>query len=1105
MPKRALQERGAAAILLASLVLATTPIVAQPSPAPVREGVLSGPASTAPQVSVRAPENAAVGEVIVQLERDAFVADGITRVAVNVELRNRKGELLTEAATVTIESTARVLLPGAQTDETGPAALDRDKITPGVQLRVEGGRATFWLLAPATPQDVKLRVTAGEATAEGLVTFNPELREMLAVGLVEGIISLKRKGPDTIQPVRTNDGFEQELRGWSQRFSDDKGGYGVRAALFLKGKIKGDALLTLAYDSDKYETDARKRLLTDVRPDEYYPVYGDSSIKGYDAVSASKLYVRIDKNKHYLLYGDFQTSANFTPLTGGRLVAPLRLRDLGQYSRTLTGVRGHVENERGFASGFATRDTLKQVVEEYASNGTSGPYAVRNNSAIAGTDKVEIITRDRNNPSIVLAVEPLVRLTDYVFEPFSGRILLNRSVPSRDANGNPLSIRITYEVDQGGEAFWLFGVDGQLKLGPQAELGGALIEDRNTLSPYRLGSVNTGLRFGENTQLVAEFARSEGRYNTGVGVDINLTPGLNSVVGDASGNAARVALEHKGEKTDIRASFGRSDKTFDNPAASFNGGRGDAGVRAAHKLTDTVTLFGEAVRSEDRVADGERTGAQLGAAFKLTEKLTVDVAVKRMEENGKPVSPGATVPPNPSSGTGTAGSPLTPSGGFFGTGADAINPNTGTAILSPTTGAANTGAGTPLDATTLQLGAQYKATERTTLAGEVEHDIEGDNKRRVALGLGYRIAERTRLYGKYETQQGLASIYSLDPADRSTTFVFGADTTYAPGAQFYSEYRLRDALNDSLTARDAQLASGLRNTWSVSPGVTWVTGAEYLKVLDGGGQQAYSLVGGLDYTADPLWKGLARLEWRRLEDDLRTPTFNEAQDSYLSTLSAARKLSRDWTLLARNYLLYTDLAVGNRVQDRVQVGFAWRPTDTNRFNALAKYEYRYERDTSGQPTAAVGTLALPVKRDVHIVSTHADYHPSRPWWMTGRFAAKTVNELIYAGAEDRYTAYLLSGRVVYDITENWDLGVLAAGLFSPQGRSRQTAYGLEVGYLLKTNLWLSVGFNVTGFSDRDLTAAEYTNQGAFIRLRFKFDENLFRGKDREINRALDRQ
>jgi len=63
---------------------------------------------------------------------------------------------------------------------------------------------------------------------------------------------------------------------------------------------------------------------------------------------------------------------------------------------------------------------------------------------------------------------------------------------------------------------------------------------------------------------------------------------------------------------------------------------------------------------------------------------------------------------------------------------------------------------------------------------------------------------------------------------------------------------------------------------------------------------------------------------------------------------------------------------------------------------------------------------------------------------------------------------------------------------------------VEAGYLLKTNLWLSLGVNFTGFSDRDLTAGEYTAQGVFLRLRFKFDERLLAGGDPDISRALGR-
>jgi hypothetical protein len=1102
--------------LLLAVGLPLAALAQTPAPMPLRDGIVvearAGHAGSAPVAL--APASAAVADVMVQLARSVFVADGVTRVPVRVELRDARGQRLSGRVPVTIESGARVLLDGAATDETGPGALDADRVTPGVQFEAVDGRATFWLLAPPSAQDVRLRVTAGAATAEGVVRFDAELREMLAVGLVEGVISLSRKRPGDIQPVRLEDGFEEELRSWSSRFSDDRGRAGVRGALFLKGRIRGDALLTLAYDSERDER--RNRLLTDVRPDEYYPVYGDASIKGDEAPSASKLYVRIDKDRHFLLYGDFQTAATFVPASGGRLLAPVRQRDLGQYSRTLTGVQGRYEIGArpgepgiGVVNLFATRDTLKQVVEEYAANGTSGPFAVRNNSAVAGSEKVELITRDRNNRAVILAVEPLGRLTDYVFEPFSGRILLNRPVPSLDPQGHPVSIRITYEVDQGGDAFWLFGADAQVRLGSAVEVGGSAVEDRNDLAPYRLLSANLGVDLGQRTRITAEVARTEGRYNTGSGVDTNLTPGLATQSGDAAGNAYRLAIDHAGEKTRLRLYAGRSDREFDNPAASFNGGRGDAGVRASHQLGEAVTVFGEAVRSEDRVADGSRTGLQAGVAVKLSERLTVDAALKRMEEDGNPVSASAAIPGNPSSNVGTPNAPLTPSGGFFGTGADAINPDTGTTLLAPTTGTASAGAGRELDATTLQLGAQYQLNPRVRLSGEVEHDITGDDKRRLALGAGYQLAERSRLYARWEAQQGLASIYSLNPADKSSTFVFGADTTYAPGAQFYSEYRLRDALGDAQGAayegRQAHLANGLRNTWQTAPGLRFVTGAEHLRVLDGGGQQALALVGGVDYTAHPLWKAGTRLEYRRLQDDRRTPTVNEAQDSWLSTIALARKLHRDWTLLVRNYaLLSTFDASGDRLQDRFQVGVAYRDTDTNRVNALGKVEFKLETDDSALPAAVVGTPAGASRREVVIVSTHADWHPSRPWWLTGRVAAKSVAETFSGQAVPRYSAYLLSGRVGYDVTERWDLGVLAAGLFSPQGNARQTALGVEVGYLVKTNLWLSGGFNVTGFSDRDLTGSEYTQQGAFIRLRFKFDEDLFRGREPATNRALDR-
>ncbi len=81
---------------------------------------------------------------------------------------------------------------------------------------------------------------------------------------------------------------------------------------------------------------------------------------------------------------------------------------------------------------------------------------------------------------------------------------------------------------------------------------------------------------------------------------------------------------------------------------------------------------------------------------------------------------------------------------------------------------------------------------------------------------------------------------------------------------------------------------------------------------------------------------------------------------------------------------------------------------------------------------------------------------------------------------------------------------MASVLYSPKGNSTQHALGVEAGYQVQDNLWLSAGYNWRGFRDHDLSGSDYTNQGFYIRVRFKFDENLFAGSDKVRNLSLDR-
>lgn len=1034
--------------------------------------------------------NASASHLVVEVARNGVPADGQTAVPVTVRVMGADGKPLAGTVYATLETTGgRILLLGAATDEAGPRGRDADRTTPGVQLEVRQGVARFNLLAPVSPQDVQLRVTVGAQEASGLVSFVPDMRDMVAAGLVEGVINLSGRG-SLVEPVRNNNTFEREIQHFSQVFNDGKSSVGARAAFFLKGVVKGEYLLTASYDSDK---EVRSRLLSDIKPDEFYPVYGDASLKGDETKSNSPLYVRVDQGKSYLLYGDFATGDGFSQRAGQGAVASVQQRSLGAYNRSATGVRWHGEKDGAMGNVFAFRDTLRQVVEEFASQG-SGPYGLRNNAALQDSEKVEVLVRDRNAPARILSVRPLARLVDYSFEPFSGRIILNQFLGAFDANLNPVTLRVTYEVDQGGDAFWVMGADGQLRVNDKLEIGGSLVEDQNPLAAFRLTSLNMSWRVAPQTQLVAEVAQTTTQVNTNPFNTATQT-GLQGRVGNVSGQAWRVELAHEDERTEGRVFIGQSDATFSNLAAPLTGGRVEAFARGAYKVSDSTKLYAQLQHSADRnPGASESDAAQVGVTQKLSERLTLDVGLRSLRE-----SAGTTLATQASPFASTAG--LTSSiatgsgGGAVGFGNQTLDPVTGLPLI--TTGTTPTGTSSTntqgLNSDSLRVGLGFKATDRLTVGGELEHDIHGDPRQRYALGADYLIAERTRLYARAETQTGLSSPSAVSTdSNNSRALIFGVDTSYWRDTQVFSEYRLRDALS----GRDNQMASGIRNGWDFAPGLRLNTAYEHTQVVSGLAPTTQAVSVGVDYTAHPLWKGSTKLEYRTSGNVAGTAD-NEAFNTTLWQVMAARKINRDWTFLARNYLLQTRYdARGDVYQDRVQLGMAYRDTDTNRVNALAKYEYKTERDDS-LATGALNSRA-------HIVSLHGDWHPSRPWWVTGRVAGKWQTDQFEGGVSDAFTAQLLSGRLIYDVTENWDLGLQGAVQFGQYG-ARQHALGVEAGYLLKKNLWLSAGYNRSGFSaDRDLAGYEYTQQGVYLRLRFKFDQNLFAGDNKTINRTLDR-
>jgi hypothetical protein len=112
--------------------------------------------------------------------------------------------------------------------------------------------------------------------------------------------------------------------------------------------------------------------------------------------------------------------------------------------------------------------------------------------------------------------------------------------------------------------------------------------------------------------------------------------------------------------------------------------------------------------------------------------------------------------------------------------------------------------------------------------------------------------------------------------------------------------------------------------------------------------------------------------------------------------------------------------------------------------------------------------------------------------LAGRYAGKYVWERA-ASKTERYGAQLVGARISVDVGERFEVGLQGSVLAGHRFHSLQYGVGPSVGFRVIDNAWLSVGYNVFGYEDRDLQGTDETDQGVYLQFRFKFDEELFGG------------
>jgi uncharacterized repeat protein (TIGR01451 family) len=412
-------------------------------------------------------------------------------------------------------------------------------------------------------------------TFEVRTYVTPKYRDWIMVGLAEGTAGYNKVSgnAENLDAADITDEY----------FSDG------RLAFYAKGKVKGKYLLTMAYDSEQEEPDTPGNgLFGTIDPDRYYTLYGDKTQAYHDAASTKKLYVKLESDEFYALFGDYDTGLTVT--------------ELSLYSRSLTGLKTEYKSNHIDLVAFAAETEQGFVKDELRGDGTSGLYYLSNKNVVINSEKIRIETRDRFRSEVIIDSRQLTRYIDYTFDPLDGTVYFREPIYSRDENFNPVYIVIDYEVE--GNVDNEITAGGRLAVRSSAkgpEIGATIISDNTTGAEGELYGADFKYKISQNTNIRAELATTS-KTNSGQ---------------DLSGSAGLVEIIHRNPGVESTVYFRQQDPNFGlgQQKGSETGTR-KYGADVRSKLRDNLSLDAEYLHQDNLNTGAKRDVLSTGVGLK---------------------------------------------------------------------------------------------------------------------------------------------------------------------------------------------------------------------------------------------------------------------------------------------------------------------------------------------------------------------------------------------------------------------------------------------------------------------------------------------------------
>lgn len=900
------------------------------------------------------------------------VADGRTPIRLHLELLDTAGQVIPAEADLEIRSGT---LKSLKTASAIPEAVSNT----AEQVHVDAaGNALFQPVNASGPYKAVLGFN--KVTMEAETYVKPLLRDWILVGLGEGTVGYNTLSGNMVSLLQS--GQEDHI------YTDG------RVAFYAKGQVKGEWLLTMAYDNAKGRGEAGNSLFQTIDPNTYYTLYGDASQQQYDAASARKIYLKIERDQFYAMFGDFDTGLTVT--------------ELSRYSRRMNGVKAEYQGKNLEANVFGAESGQSYARDEIRGDGTSGLYHLSRKNIVLNSDKITVETRDRFRSEIIVNSQAMGRYSDYSIDYVSGTIFFKAPVFSRDENFNPIYIVVEYEtLDGGTESLTYGGRIGTKLLDQKLKAGVTYIHEGQVSGSGNSYGLDATYKLGAGTTLKAEVARTDTNFGGAT----------------REGNAYLAELGHNSASLISKLYFREQDSGFG--LGQQNGsetGTRKFGVDAAYKLTDQLSLSGQAYRQ-----------------YNLATSAVQDITEGKATYTSGPYS----------------------------------------SHLGLRYASDRLGDGSNQTSEQLTMGASWLTlNKKLTLRADHDQSIGGNSNAsfptRTTFGADFQLTKKVTLFAQQELT------YSTTTANTNTTRVGMKSTPWDGGT-------VNTSMERSLTNNSDRLFAlfGLKQTWKITDKWSLDGGLDRSQTIKQAGFYQFNVNtppasgSSENFTAVSLgttykentWNVNSRIEVRSAQ----------SEDKWGVVTSYVGEPREGWGWSSRLQLFDTKTSAdgSTHINGDLRLGMVYRPLYT-RWIILDRLDLLYDKQEGGT------SVTMDSRRIVNNLS--ANFKPDKKTQISLLYGAKYVLESIDGTDYSGYTDMIgVEGR--YDITPTWDVGLRGSALHSWNSGQINFSSGASVGYNVVQNAWISVGYNFTGFNDKDFSAANYTAKGPFIRFRFKFDQN----------------